>query len=200
MLSVKNEVMMYPMKKNAGRIEPEPVEGFKKEWRETAGKLPGDAFKGKGAPVNVLGVIAKSPETFGPWLEYWVHSKLHLKLSLRIQELIILRMAFMRKSDYVWGHHTLIAKEAGITDEEIAKILEGPQAGWTELERAFLIGAEELLETSNISETTWSILRSHWNDEQLMDYMTVVTQYFFFTSVNNAFGVALETGLEGIPR
>lgn len=181
------------------RITPIPIEDFSPEWEEILRKLPGEALKGEHAPVNVLGVIAKSPKIFGPWLEYWVDSKLALKLSLRVQELIILRIAFLRKSDYVWGHHTLVAKEAGISEAEIQKITQPPKGNWEELEEAFLAGAEELLEGSDLSDATWNVIKKHCSDREIMDYMTVVTQYFFFTTVNKTFRIPLEEGLQGLP-
>lgn len=190
---------MNPMEENSGRITPMPQDKFKSQWWEILNRLPGEGLKGESAPVNVLGTYAKASAYFTPWLDFWVTSKEKIKLSLRIQELIILRMAFLRKSDYVWGHHIIVAKEAHITKEEIEALKKDPEnSNWTELEKAFLKTAEELLESSNIEQSTWDILKKHWTDTELMDFITIVTQYFFFTSINNACGVALEKGLKGL--
>ena len=68
-------------------------------------------------------------------------------------------------------------KRAGIDDDEFARIIEGPDAGWGDRERAMLRAADELVETDNISDTTWAALARHLDDRRLIAFVLLVGQY-----------------------
>jgi hypothetical protein len=68
-------------------------------------RIPGDGLKGEGFPRNVLGIIVHTSDTFGPFMNYWVACKLNMGLSVREQEVVILRMVVLSTNDYVWKHH-----------------------------------------------------------------------------------------------
>jgi alkylhydroperoxidase family enzyme len=105
------------------RIAPIPSTEFHADWLATLARIPGDGLKGAGFPRNVLGTIAHDPETFGPFLEYWVSCKSRFSLTVREQELVILRMACLYGSNYVWKHHVPVAREFGISEAEIAAVM-----------------------------------------------------------------------------
>jgi len=60
----------------------------------------------------------QNQETLGPFLDYWVTSKSKMGLTVREQELVILRMAVLYRSEYVWKHHVKVGREFGINDTE----------------------------------------------------------------------------------
>ena len=52
-------------------------------------------------------------------------------LSPRHREILILRTAWLCRSEYVWAHHVATAKKIGLANDEIGRIAEGPNArGW----------------------------------------------------------------------
>ena len=105
--------------------EPEPrlkalsTEQLRPEWLAILERIPGAGLKGEGFPRNVLGQLMHSPELLGPFLEWWVSAKSAMGLSVREQELVILRMGCLYASDYVWKHHVPVAQEFGISDAEL---------------------------------------------------------------------------------
>lgn len=87
---------------NKKRTEPKSEEEVSSHFKELLDKLPGLSFKSKNAPVNVFGVLLKSKmitELFAP---YWAKSKASMKLTVREQEIIILKTACFYGCDYVW--------------------------------------------------------------------------------------------------
>ncbi len=68
------------------------MEAMQADWLATLARIPGEGLKGKYAPVHVLGTLMHNPRTMGPFLDYWVTSKLEMAYSVREQELVILRM------------------------------------------------------------------------------------------------------------
>ncbi|MFP3467743.1 carboxymuconolactone decarboxylase family protein, partial [Leifsonia sp. SIMBA_070] len=82
--------------------------------------------------------------------------------------MVIIRTAHLRHCQYELDHHKRLGGRAGIDDTEFARILAGPDAGWTEAEAALLRGVDELVETKDLSDTTWKELSSHLDERQLI--------------------------------
>jgi len=84
--------MTFPNEPDS-RIAPLSTDDLRAEWMEILGRIPGKGLQGEGFPRNVLGVLMQNQETLGPFLDYWVTSKSKMGLTIREQELVILRMA-----------------------------------------------------------------------------------------------------------
>jgi alkylhydroperoxidase family enzyme len=139
-----------------------------------------------------------SPKVSNLFVPYWAASKTALDLSVREQELIILRSAFLFQCDYVWGHHVPVIKEVGVGDEEIEKITKPiDSAGWSAKDAALLKMTDQIFSKANITENMWGEIKQHYSDAQLVDIIMVCSQYLLFNSVNNVFGLPLEH--DGLP-
>ena len=113
----------------------------------------------QGRPVlNIYATVARHPKLAKRWLVFGSHVLGKSTLSARERELVILRTGYLCKSEYEWGQHVRIAKQAGVSDDEIKRIAQGPSAGWNAHEAALLRAADELYEDSCIGDATWSAL------------------------------------------
>lgn len=178
------------------RLAPIAVDEMRTDWLATLARIPGDGLKGAGFPRNVLGTIAHNPETFGPFLEYWVTCKSRFALSVREQELVILRMACLYGSSYVWKHHVPVGYEFGIDDAELDAVRDGDFARFTVArERALLALTDELVDARTIRTHAWAEHRAALTATQLVDLVALVSQYVFFALMNNAFQVEVEASL-----
>ena len=116
----------------------------------------------------------------------------------RERELLILRIGWLCQAEYEWGQHVVFGKGAGLTDEEIARIKEGPDAeGWDPFDAALLRAADELHADALISDATWASLGERYNTQQLMDVVFTVGQYNMVSMALNTFGVQLDKGVKG---
>ncbi len=182
------------------RITPLPSAEMRKDWLDTLDKLPGNGLKGKHAPVNVLGTLMKHTDLIGHYLEYWVSAKNVAELNARAQELIILRIAIHYDCDYVWGHHIPPALESGLSRGEIELIpFDINAADWSSYDQVLLKATDELILNRAIKDGTWGELSTYLSEHECLDFIHLVTQYVFFSSVNNTFQVELESGIERIP-
>ena len=195
---ISHEVAIHPTEPHA-RLAPLPVTSMRADWIATLSRIPGDGLKGAGFPRNVLGTIAHNPDTFGPFLEFWVTCKSKFALTVREQELVILRMACLYGSNYVWKHHVPVGYEFGITDDELDAIHAGDFAHFAlDRERALLALTDELVEARTIRAEAWAAHRDALSDKDLVDLVSLVAQYVFFALMNNAFQVEIEPALAGI--
>ena len=119
----------------------------------------------------------------------------------RDRELLILRIGYLRGSEYEWGQHTRIARSVGVTDDEILRVIDGPDAaGWSTFDSALLRAVDELHHDSEVSDATWAELSGRYDTRQLMDLVFTVGQYNLVSIALRTFRVPLDEGVEGFPR
>jgi alkylhydroperoxidase family enzyme len=165
----------------------------------TLERIPGDGLKGAGFPRNVLGELLHSPELLAPFLEWWVSAKSAMALTVREQELVILRMGCLYASDYVWKHHVPVGREFGISDDELAAIRSGSFAGFGERERVLLELTEEMVNRRTVSAASWAQYGQRLPARDLVDLIALISQYVLFALANNVLQVQLEPALAGDP-
>lgn len=195
---MKEAVTINPYQE--ARIQPLPMSEMPEEWVATIGRLPGAGLKGRYAPTGVFGTMIHSQQVPGPFLDYWVTSKLVMGLTGREQELVILRMGFHYKSNYVWKHHVPPAKEYGVTDEEIAAVRtpELPSL-FPAREQALLMLTDEMVQHRTVREEAWAKYSPQLSDSEMIDLIFLVSQYCFFGLFNNALQIQVEEPLAEIP-
>ncbi len=183
----------------APRIAPLSTDDLRPEWLEILGRLPGKGLQGEGFPRNVLGVLMHNPETLGPFLDYWVTSKAKMGLTVREQELVILRMAVLYRSEYVWKHHIKVGREFGIDDAALDAIREGSCSAFPERERALLELADAFVNDRSLPAELWERTRGVLAPRDFVDLISLVSQYVFFALANVCLQVQLEPGVADLP-
>ena len=164
-----------------------------KDYSGVFDKLPGDAMRGDNAPINVFAQLANSAEVAKRFFPYWAESKLVMSLSMRAQEIIILRSACLFGCEYVWGHHCVVSAEIGILDSEIQQLkLPIENITLDPVDKLLVEVTDQIYKSANISDDLWDRLHKHYGQEELLDMITVISQYIIFNSVNNIFGIPLE--------
>lgn len=109
-------------------------------------------------------------------------------MTVRDRELAILRTGWLCQAPYEWGEHVKIGKNlAGVTDEEIERVMTGSTAdGWSEHERALLCAVEELHADAMISDETWAVLAKNMNEQQLLELPVLIGQYMGVAFLQNS--------------
>jgi len=181
------------------RIPPRSMDELRPEWLRILERIPGDGLKGTGFPRHVLGAIMHNPDTLETFLDYWVTAKSKMGLSVREQELVILRMACLYQSDYVWKHHVPVAREFGISHEELAAVHAARHWHFKAREAALLTLTDEMMEFRTIGVEAWVAHRPALTERDMVDLISLISQYVFFALMNNALQVQVEEGVAGEP-
>jgi 4-carboxymuconolactone decarboxylase len=178
--------------------QPRIVPLKREEWTDEQRQLL-ERFYAEGRPYNVQGTFGQhwdAYKNYYVWATYVMGST--STLPPRERELLILRTGWLCRAEYEWGQHVVFGKAAGLTDAEIARIKEGPDArGWQPFDATLLRAADELHERAFIGEATWSALSERYNTKQLMDTVFAVGQYTMVSMALNSFGVQLDKGVKG---
>jgi len=151
-----------------------------------------------GQALNIFRVLANHPDLTRRWLVFGNHILGKSTLDARTRELVILRTGWLSGSDYEFGQHVLIAREAGVSDDDIYRTRTGPDdAGWSDADRAALRAADELHADQQITDPSWAALTAHFDTQQCMDLVFTVGQYVLVSMALNAFGVPRDAGVPG---
>jgi 4-carboxymuconolactone decarboxylase len=166
------------------RLQPLPADQWDEATRQALSAM-------RGADTNnALSTFAHHPALAKAFLRFNVHLLMSSTLPARIRELAILRVAHRRDCAYEWSHHVRMAKDEGITDDQIAAVKRGEAAD--PFDRAVISAVDELEEYSQLSDQTWAALGERLNDQQRMDFIFTVGCYALLAMAFNTFGVELE--------
>jgi len=147
--------------------------------------------------MHGLGVILRHPALAKAFLTFNNHVAVTSSVSKRIRELLILRISWLRRSEYEFTQHVVLGKNAGLTEAEIERIQHGADApGWDPLDADLLRAVDELHTDARIQDTTWTRLSAHFSTTQLMDIVFAVGCYEVLAMVFKTFGAQLEPSVE----
>ena len=175
------------------RLEPLAEEKWDDETREMLERLKVD-----GRVFNIFRTLAAHPKLLKKWLVFGNHILNKSTLPPRERELLILRVGWLCRAEYEWGQHVVIGKKAGLTDDEIDRVKEGPDApGWSEFDATLLRAVDDLREQAFISDAVWNALAATYDTPQLLDLIFTVGQYNLVSMALNTLGVRLDEGVAG---
>jgi alkylhydroperoxidase family enzyme len=151
------------------------------------------ATEGRPKGLNVLGALAYHPELARAFFTFNGHLLSATSLTPRQRELLILRTAVLRQSEYEWAQHVVIAGDVGISDSEVTAIAWGPDAStWSQTDAALLRCADELVADGVIGDATWATLSAELSTEQILDVIFTVGAYETLGWMLRSFGVQLD--------
>jgi alkylhydroperoxidase family enzyme len=151
---------------------------------------------GRPKGLNVLGTLARHPALARAYHTFNGHVLFASTISPRQRELLVLRVATRRGSEYEWAQHVILAADAGITADEVERVVRGPDApGWSPLEGALLAATDELLADARIADGTWATLAAELDEQQLMDVVFTVGAYDLLAMALRSFAVELDADL-----
>ena len=143
------------------------------------------------ARPNLFATVARNRRLFRGWLRFAARMMPRGRLRRRDTELVILRVAHLRGSTYELEHHERLGRQAGLTEDELLRVVAGPAApGWDDRDRALLLAAEDLVLAGDLDDDTWSLLRSHLDEAQAIELLFLVGHYDLLATVIRTLRIA----------
>ncbi|MEO1062964.1 MAG: carboxymuconolactone decarboxylase family protein [Actinomycetota bacterium] len=183
---------------SSGPDRPPPRLDGVAEVDDEVAELLANALTHDGEPLNIFGVLAHHPKLlkrFNLMGGFLLNRGL---VPAREREIVILRVGWNARAEYEFGQHTVIGREAGLSDTEIAAIA-GRAHEWSDDDRALLALADDLCARDCASDTTWAALRPRWSDAELVELVICAGFYRLVSGFLNTFGVPLDDGVPGWP-
>lgn len=146
--------------------------------------------------LHLFRTLAHHPKLLKSWLPFGGRLLYGGALSGRDRELVILRVSFLCGSDYEWGQHVAIARNAGVSDEEIVRLAaHDVDQTWSEREATLLSATDELVAHHMIDRNTWASLSHNYDDAQLIELTMLAGHYALLAGTLNSIGVTTESPL-----
>ena len=173
------------------------------------GRIPAGGFRELG-PINWVLAKSAARTVRAPKMHLFAtlgqHKRLFLammpysalllrgRLPRRDTELVILRVAHLRNSEYELQHHRKMGRRRGLDDETQAKIFAWPDTtgGLTPRQQALLSATDEFINDRSISAKVWQLLSSHLDRRQLIEFCMLAGQYDSLAATMSALDIPLD--------
>jgi AhpD family alkylhydroperoxidase len=141
-------------------------------------------------PPHVFTTLGRNRRLFWRWLLFAGGLMPGGRLPRVDTELVILRVSVECDCPYEWDHHERLGRAVGLTDADLARVREGPDApGWGERRAALLRATDELIGDRRIGEATWSALERELPVPQRIELCMLVGHYAMLAGTLNSLGV-----------
>lgn len=176
------------------------------------GRIPSGRFRDLG-PINWI--LAKSAaRTVGaPQMHLFATLGQHKRLFLAMMpysalllrgrlpradtELVILRVAHLRGSEYELQHHRKMGRRRGLDDQTQAMIFAWPNptgnsGGLTDRQQALLRATDEFINNRSLGAEVWQQLSNHLDRRQLIEFCMLAGQYDGLAATMSALEIPLD--------
>ncbi|HEY1841590.1 MAG TPA: carboxymuconolactone decarboxylase family protein [Mycobacterium sp.] len=153
-------------------------------------------FMARRGALNAFRLLANAPNVFVGWSQMVDELFDSPTYSLRMREVVILRVARLQNSRYELGQHIEIGREAGLTEQQISAIVETEDldaAGFSRTERLVLDVVTELCSTHRLSDDSFATARAELGDGGLTELLMIVSCYYGLALVLNAVDLDADT-------
>lgn len=135
-------------------------------------------------PTGLFLTLGRQHALFRGWLHFGARLMPGGRLPRRDTELVILWVAQVRDSAYEREHHRRIGRRVGLSDEELRRVADGPDAeGWTPRQRVLLSSTDMLLGTRDLDDAAWARLRAHLDETAAIEFLLLVGNYDMVATV-----------------
>ena len=106
----------------------------------------------------------------------------------RLKELIIVRTSQMNVTPYCLASHTILAKNLGWSDEQLANLADWPRRDdFSPAEKAALRLAETVTCDANaVSDEQFAELRAFYSEGEIVELLCAIGLFNYFNRFNNA--------------
>jgi alkylhydroperoxidase family enzyme len=144
-------------------------------------------------PLGLFRTIARNPRVLGRIRRGGLLDP--GSITVRQRELVILRTTALAGAEYEWGVHVaFFGDAAGFDARALTAVVHGTpdDPSWAADEAALLRACDELHSGARVSDTTWTALRLHFDDAQLIEVLVLAGLYRMVSYVINGTGLPFE--------
>ena len=154
------------------------------EIRERLAELP---------PLNVFRMMARTPASFKAFLEIATSILFGAEFDPRKREIAVLRVAHVTGSNYEWVQHINVAKQVGVTDDEIEVIgTEGVVTGLGEEGNLLCRVADEISRDVRLSDDALARIIELYGAQQAAELILCCSYFNMLSRMLESTRVQLE--------
>lgn len=128
-------------------------------------------------PMDLFRVLGRHRPLFRGWLHFAGRLMPGGRLPRADSELVILRVAHLRGSEYERRQHERIGRRAGLTADDLDRLTHDDLAGWSARRHAILAVVDELVTTRDVTDPTWDAVREHLDERDALELVLLAGHY-----------------------
>ncbi|HEY1987570.1 MAG TPA: carboxymuconolactone decarboxylase family protein [Terracidiphilus sp.] len=146
------------------------------------------AFSLRGNVPNMFRVMAHRPEIFSTMQAHFAAVLNTGTVSTKLKELIIVRTSQVNETPYCLASHTILARNLGWSDDQLAHLAEWPQrTDFTPAEKAALRLAETVTRDAHaVTDAQFAELRGFYSEGEVVELLCAIGLFNYFNRFNNA--------------
>jgi alkylhydroperoxidase family enzyme len=130
--------------------------------------------------IALMRALAHSPEAARAMSGLGQFIRHRSRLDPRLRELAILQVGYVEGVAYEWAHHLKIAAGVGVTERDVAALIEETHGRASDLEplaSLVLRGAREMARDLAMSDATFAVLSKSLGAERVVDLTVTIAFY-----------------------
>ncbi|HVM96776.1 MAG TPA: carboxymuconolactone decarboxylase family protein [Candidatus Acidoferrales bacterium] len=160
----------------------------------TAPEQVRDALERLPLKLNIFRMMAHAETNFRPLLRLGSSILGQQKLSGKLRELAILRVAKLSPARYEWVQHVPIAKATGATDQQIEALdRDDVQSScFDAVEKLVLRFSTEVVRDVRASDATFAEMLKHFSSQEIVELILAIGFYMTMARLMETTGIDLE--------
>jgi alkylhydroperoxidase family enzyme len=145
-------------------------------------------------PLNVFRMAANAPASFTALAGFARSILFESRFDPRKREIAVLRVARVTDADYEWTHHVAVARQCGVTDDEIEKIkIEDPVSSLGEEGNLLCRVADEISLNVRLSDEALSKILGRYGVREATELILCVSYFNMVSRFLESTRVPLES-------
>ncbi len=128
-------------------------------------------------PPAVFTTLGRGKGVFWGWLHFAARLMPGGVIARRETELVILRVAHLRRCAYEFSHHTKLGQRAGVTSAEIERLQYPGLEGWNLHDRTLLAATDALILRKDLDDDEWAATRAVLTERATLELLLLVGHY-----------------------
>lgn len=149
--------------------------------------------KSVGAVPTMYQALGNSPEILDGWIGLGWGLRSASTADRGLLETVIMRVAQLSGSEYVWRSHWRLALKSGVDETKLYALVRWPECDlFTASERAVLALTDALTQDVAVPDDVWSEVGARFDDQQLVVLVMTISWYCCVARVAAGLQVPLE--------
>jgi AhpD family alkylhydroperoxidase len=145
-----------------------------------------------GTPFNLYKVLANAPAMLGAWIDFAWTLRADCGTPRDLRELMILRTAQMQVSAYEWHQHRIMARAAGVTEEQVAELAMWSSSALFDAKQRAALALTEAIVHGDVGDAVHAELSKHFNREECLELTITAAFYCMVARVLSAIAVTAD--------
>jgi len=145
-----------------------------------------------GEPVNLYRALGNHPALVAAWTEFFSTIRHESRTPRNLRELMILRAAWLARSEYEWAQHLKMARKAGVREEQIAALADWHASQCFDARERAALALTDALTAGSVSDALYAEVSRYFGHAEYVELCLTAAAYAMVSRMLEAMRVELD--------